>query len=136
MFAGRVVFVACGSTAPAYATAPRQQWRGAFACAPLLMHRKLRVARLRQAPARAPRNLLRDREPFCDAGLLLDRRGRSIMRTISAFVFASLLIALPAAAQPSGEGSGTSAPRAATSGATVGVSPSGANATNASRSCE
>jgi len=58
------------------------------------------------------------------------------MRAITAFVFASLLIALPATAQTSGERSGTSAPSAATSSATVGVSPGGANTTKASRSCE
>ena len=59
------------------------------------------------------------------------------MRTIIAFVFASLLIALPAAAQTSGGSGAASGTSGAAGGTTVGVSPSGGGATQAaSRSCE
>jgi hypothetical protein len=59
------------------------------------------------------------------------------MRTIIAFVFAGLLIALPAAAQTSGGSGATSGTGTTTRGTTVGVSPSGAGATgSASRNCD
>ena len=59
------------------------------------------------------------------------------MRTIIAFVFAGALIALPAAAQTSGGSDAASGTSGAKSGTTVGVSPSGTDATRAAnQNCE
>jgi hypothetical protein len=58
------------------------------------------------------------------------------MRTITAFVFGGMLIALPAAAQTSG-GRGAVSGTGSDASATVGVGPGGGGATKAgSRSCE